>query len=104
MKRLLAAASAVVIAAAAVGWAGPPSAAGATVIDSTKATFTIWHGVLAAGGSEDAAFNTVLASMRPRFPNVTFRVVRQPWVGEIYTKSEANPAQACSTMNATNGT
>ena len=91
MKRLLAAASAVVIAAAAVGWAGPPSAAGATVIDAKKATITIWHGYLGGLGSEDAAFNTVLASIRPRFPNVTFKVVRQPWFGDIYTKFEADP-------------
>jgi len=91
MRKLLVAAAAPIIAFAALGPMGQP-AAGATVIDSKKATITIWHGYLAAGGSEDAAFNTVLASIRPRFPNVTFRVVRQPWFGDIYTKFEADPA------------
>ena len=90
MRKLLVAATALVIACAALGPLGQP-AAGATVVDSTKATITIWQGYLAAG-SEEAAFNTVLASIRPRFPNVTFKVVHQQWFGDIFTKFEADPA------------
>jgi maltose-binding protein MalE len=91
MRTLIATVAAVVIAVAAVAWAGPPPASAAVkVIDAKKATITIWHGYL-AGASEEWAFQTVLASVRPRFPNVTFRVVRLPWFGEMYTRFEADP-------------
>lgn len=93
MRTLLATVSAVVIAVAAVAWAGPPPASAAVkVIDAKKATITIWHSN-AAGTAGDWAFQTALASVRPKFPNVTFRVVRQPWYGETHARFQADPVR-----------
>jgi maltose-binding protein MalE len=89
MKALLATVSAIVIAVAALVSVGPPTAAGATAIDARKAKLTIWHPYV-AGSAEEAAFNTVLASVRPRFPNVTFTTVWQPF-GQLYPRFEADP-------------
>jgi len=89
MRKLLGAALALVLAAAGIGTSGQPATAAGTVIDSSVARLTIWHSYL-AGSREEWAFNTVLASVRPKFPNVRFTVVRQQF-GEIFTRFEADP-------------
>jgi arabinogalactan oligomer/maltooligosaccharide transport system substrate-binding protein len=89
MRKLLGAALALVLAAAGIGTSGQPATAAGGVIDSSAARLTIWHSYV-AGSSEEWAFNTVLASVRPRFPNVRFTVVRQQF-GEIFTRFEADP-------------
>jgi maltose-binding protein MalE len=89
MRKLLGTAMTLVIAAGAIGSAGPPPAAAATIIDSRAARLTIWYGY-ALGSSEEWALQTVLASVRPRFPNVRFTVVSLS-LDSVYTRFEANP-------------
>jgi maltose-binding protein MalE len=88
MNRLLAVAAAVVFSATALSSAAPPVAA-AKVLDTRTAKLTIWHQYV-AGSAEEWAFDKVLASVRPKFPNVTFTVARQEW-GEVYARFEADP-------------
>ncbi|MDA8238151.1 MAG: extracellular solute-binding protein [Chloroflexi bacterium] len=89
MRKVLGVAAALVIAVGAIGSAGPPPAAG-TIVDARSARLTIWHNYV-AGSAEEWAFQTVLAAVRPRFPNVRFTVVRQAF-GDLYARFEADPA------------
>jgi maltose-binding protein MalE len=89
MRKLLGTALALILAAGTIGSADPPPAAAATVIDSTTAKLTIWHGY-AAGSGQEWAFQTVLASIRPKFPNVRFTVVSKS-LDDVYARFEADP-------------
>jgi len=89
MRKMLGTVLALVIAAGAIATAGPSPAAAGGIIDSTTARLTIWHGY-AAGSSQEWAFQTVLASIRPKFPNVRFTVVSKS-LDDVYTRFEADP-------------
>jgi len=60
------------------------------VIDSSTASLTVWYAYV-PGSPEEKAFQSELAAVQPRFPNVTFAVVAQPFAG-IYRLFEANPS------------
>lgn len=68
-----------------------PAIAATEVIDSSTASVTIWYAYV-AGSAEEQAFLAQLATVRPRFPNVTFTVVAQPF-SELYGRFEADPAR-----------
>jgi maltose-binding protein MalE len=99
MLKLLGTAAALVIAVSALASAGQPASA-TTVVDSRTATITIWHPYV-AGSAEEQAFDTILASVRPRFPHVTFRVVRHPF-SEVYGRFAADPAHGPDAMTVPN--
>jgi len=89
MQKLLGVVAALVIACTALASAGQPASA-ATVIDPQSAKITIWYEYV-AGSAEEAAFQTVLASVRPRFPHVTFTTVQKDFPN-AYSQFRSDPA------------
>ena len=102
MRKHLGTALAVIIAAAAIGTVSPSAAAVDTIIDARTASLTLWH-AYGSGTPEEQAFQTVLASVRPKFPNVTFSVVVQLRARRCMLASRPSPptARTCSSLPMT---